>query len=422
VTMTSQPGKAPAGAEPSGGPRGSHPAGLTIAGFRIRLTWGAYVLCALVVLTGALTLPAVAPAWPAALYLVATAGLVAGVLTSLAVHELAHAVVARRYGAATRELSLGFFGGTWHGGHEFGSPREQGRVAAAGPAASLALGAVFGAAALGAAALGAATGWVAVLGAIAWVSGLFAAVSSLPSAGLDGGLMVHALAWSRTGGQSLARIVAARVGTCTGTLLAAGGVILLVLGYLEGAWALLAGLVMAGASRAQGRRAQAITALAGLHVHDLLPPGAPTVAVPGWQTVSFLDAEFADGRAGAAGLPGGPWAASGGMVAFPVRDFEGRPSGLLTLAQLVAVPPARRGSLRVSDVATPIGQVVTTTPDEPLDRLVSRLAVRPATPAAVYTAGHALVLGPDGAPAGVLTPADFGRAAQFGALLAATSS
>ena len=41
---------------------------------------------------------------------------------------------------------------------------------------------------------------------------------------------------------------------------------------------------------------------------------------------------------------------------------------------------------------------------------------RPASPAALHTAGYALVLGPSGELAGLLTPADFARAAQFGGL------
>jgi hypothetical protein len=39
-------------------------------------------------------------------------------------------------------------------------------------------------------------------------------------------------------------------------------------------------------------------------------------------------------------------------------------------------------------------------------------------PAALHTAGHALVLGDDGSPAGLLTPADMARAQQVGALYA----
>jgi hypothetical protein len=60
--------------------------------------------------------------------------------------------------------------------------------------------------------------------------------------------------------------------------------------------------------------------------------------------------------------------------------------------------------------------VVLTTPAEALHDLIARLPVRPGVPAALHTAGHALVLDADGAVAGVLTPADFARAAQLGAL------
>jgi hypothetical protein len=59
---------------------------------------------------------------------------------------------------------------------------------------------------------------------------------------------------------------------------------------------------------------------------------------------------------------------------------------------------------------------VMTTPDEPLNDLIARLSVRPGVPAALHTAGHALVLDADGVVAGVLTPADFVRATQLGAL------
>ena len=69
----------------------------------------------LTVLVSALTLPDIAPGWPAAGYLAATAVLVIGFLASLVAHELAHAVVARRYGAPADEIRIGFFGGTVHG-------------------------------------------------------------------------------------------------------------------------------------------------------------------------------------------------------------------------------------------------------------------------------------------------------------------
>lgn len=76
----------------------------------------------------------------------------------------------------------------------------------------------------------------------------------------------------------------------------------------------------------------------------------------------------------------------------------------------------RRDGVRLSQVATPLAYVVLTTPDEPLNDLIARMSVRPGVPAALHTAGHALALDADGAVAGVLTPADFARATQLGAL------
>lgn len=404
--MIRRPERAPA----AGGQPG-RPGGFSIAGFTVRLTPGFYLLCMLAVIASAMALPGIAPELPALVYLAATAGFVAALLVSLVAHELAHGVVARRHGAATREIRIGFFGGPWHGNDEFSTPRALWRVAAAGPAASLLVAGISIAAAAGLAELGAGSLPVFVLAITAWINVLFAVVNALPGAGLDGGRIVHAWAWGRSGDRARAAVTAARVGQYTGALLTAGGIALFALGNVNGVWAGLMGLLMVGASRAQAREVLTIAALTGLRVADILPPG-PVRAVSGWLTVqAFLDDEMHGGRADQA-----PGMASSGATAFPVRDFDGRTTGLLTLSQLAVVPVPRRAALRIADVATPVGQVVTTTVDEPLERLVSRLARRPTIPAALHTAGHALVLGDDGAAAGVLAPADFARASQLGAL------
>jgi hypothetical protein len=51
-----------------------------------------------------------------------------------------------------------------------------------------------------------------------------------------------------------------------------------------------------------------------------------------------------------------------------------------------------------------------------LGQLLARLSIRPTSPAALHTAGHALVAA-DGTPVGVLTPDDFRRASQLGRLV-----
>ena len=401
-----------------GRPRG----GLRVAGFRVRLTFGAQLLAMLTVLVSALTLPDFAPRLPTAAYLAATAALVVGFLASLVAHELAHAVVARRYGAPVEQIRIGFFGGIGHGRHEYVTPRGLWRAAAAGPAASIALAAAGAGIALGLAELGAGRLPVVVFAALAWINTLLAVVNLLPGAGLDGGRLVQALAWARSGDRAHAAITAARVGQVAGILLIAGGVTALALGYLDGIWPALLGLAMVSASRAQAREVLVITALAGLNVRDVLPrSGSATAAIPAWQTVqSFLEGgtsaeDQATGSVTAGGAGGG--LGGSGALAFPLRDFDGRAAGVLTLSQLALVPVDRRDRLRLADVATPLADVVTTTLDEPLGQLLVRLSVRPSNPAALHTAGHALVVSDDGTPAGVLTPDDFRRASHLGRLV-----
>ena len=73
----------------------------------------------------------------------------------------------------------------------------------------------------------------------------------------------------------------------------------------------------------------------------------------------------------------------------------------MTLAQLLSVPGRRAAtSTRLSQVATPVAYLAFTTLDEPLTDLRARLTGgggqrRPASPAALHTAGHALVAGPE---------------------------
>ena len=408
-----------------GAPRG----GLRLAGLPVRLTPGAQLLAMLTVLASALILPDLAPGWSALGYLAATAVLVIGFLASLIVHELAHAVVARNHGAPAGEIRIGFFGGAVHGRHEYATPRGLWRAAAAGPAASLVLAAACVGVTLGLAWLDAGRLLAVVFTGLAWINAVLAIFNLLPGAGMDGGRLVQALAWARSGDRARGAVTAARTGQFAGALLIAGGVATLAFGYLGGIWLGLIGLAMLASSRAQAREVLAITAMAGLRVRDVVPGPGSAAAIPGWQTVrSFLDGGVQAGSTVAGSTVAGstvadstvadgtPSLAASGATAFPLRDFEGHAAGLLTLSQLALVPADRWDRLRLIDVATPLGQVVTTTVDEPMGQLLARLSIRPATPAALHTAGHALVIADDGTPAGVLTPDDFRRAGQLGQL------
>ena len=252
--------------------------------------------------------------------------------------------------------------------------------------------------------------------AAAWINGLLAVANLVPGAGLDGGRIVRALAWARSGDPTRAGLIAARFGQVSGAILTAAGATALALGHLTGLWFALMGLLMVGASRAEATQVRTSAALAGVRVRDiLLPDGGLAPTARGWQMVGdFLEDEGSEGRAHPA------------AAAYPVRDFDGRLSGLVTLTQLLSVPAARRDVTRLSQVATPVAALAFTTLDEPLTELRARLSGaggqhRPASPAALHTAGYALVLGPSGELAGLLTPADFARAAHTSGLWFSTA-
>ena len=247
----------------------------------------------------ALTLPALDPGRSVVGYLAAATGVVIVLLGSMVAHELAHSIVARRYGLRCRPPSAssggcgtaGRTGPDRPGSRNCPAPGLRARSPRPGPLISLLLG-LFGAgAAVALSVLGAGLLPVAVAAAAAWINGLLAVANLVPGAGLDGGRIVRALAWARSGDPTRAGLIAARFGQVSGAILIAAGVTALALGHLTGLWFGLMGLLMVAASRAEASQVRTSAALSGIRVRDILPPDgglAPTAR--GWQTVqAFLD-------------------------------------------------------------------------------------------------------------------------------------
>ena len=105
--------------------------------------------------------------------------------SSVLLHELGHAVVARWLGVRVSGIELGFFGGAAKMVELPRSANHEIAIAAAGPAVSLALtGVGFG--------LGAVTGfWLFSM--IGWINLVIAAFNLLPALPMDGGRILRAL-------------------------------------------------------------------------------------------------------------------------------------------------------------------------------------------------------------------------------------
>ena len=131
-----------------------------------------------------------------ALVFVAFGGLAGVFVTCIAfasvlLHELGHAVVARRLGVHVAGIELSFFGGA---AKMADMPRRSDHeiaIAAAGPAVSLMLGGLG----LG---LGAAL-HVPLLGTIGWINFVLAAFNLIPALPMDGGRILRALLSKKVG-------------------------------------------------------------------------------------------------------------------------------------------------------------------------------------------------------------------------------
>lgn len=104
---------------------------------------------------------------------------------SVLLHELGHALVARRYGVHVAGIELSFFGGAAKMAEMPRAPEREIAIAAAGPAVSLMLGGLgFGVGAL------LRSDWLTLIGQINFVIAAFNLIPALP---MDGGRILRAL-------------------------------------------------------------------------------------------------------------------------------------------------------------------------------------------------------------------------------------
>ena len=191
---------------------------------------------------------------------VQASGIVAGVLSVLTTlllflsvfgHELAHALMARAEGIGTREIVLHPFGGLARLSHAPESARAEFRIAIAGPAASF----IFSLLAFGAMTLAGVGGYMTAF-AIFFVVGagnmLLAFFNLLPGYPLDGGRVLRAILWNRTGDLHEATRLASLGGQVIAwTLIVIGAYTAVVWGaWFMGLWSCVIGLFLRDAATA----------------------------------------------------------------------------------------------------------------------------------------------------------------------------
>jgi len=299
------------------------------------------------------------------------------------VHEVSHALMARRLGMPVRWISLNFLGGLTALDGEAASPMDSFKIAVVGPLTSLAIGAV----AVGATFLDA-PGFLGVLvQGLAWSNVAIGVLNLIPGFPLDGGRILHALVWRWTGSQDRALLIAGQVGRAAVIIFVVLPLILVPrqsnpLFSATLTVVIFASFIWLGSSSAI-RTAQMRLRLPALQARQL---ARPVIVVPG--DLSIAEAVRRAGEVHA-----------GGILTHASNDEL---TGIVSETALQAVPDRQRPWQAISTVARRVEDGLVLPADIAGQELVAAIGHLPAE-------GYVLVE-PDRSIYGVLVTSDVDRA------------
>ena len=334
--------------------RGGIPIGRAF-GISLRLNYSWFFIFALV--TWALAaeyFPASYPSWSLATKI--GAGILTSILffTSVLAHELAHSIVAQRKGIPVRSITLFIFGGVSQITEEPKKPKDEFRMAIAGPLTSLVIGGICWG---GWFWLHGMTGPAEFVSAVAYWLGLiniFLAVFNLiPGFPLDGGRMLRSVLWGRSGNLHNATKTASNIGRGVGYAFIFGGIFLIFRGsWFNGLWLAFIGWFLENAAVGSYRQLALQEALQGHIVSEIMTREHPSV--PPELTIERLVNEHI---------------LTTGRRSLPVvRD--NRVMGLITLHDIKAVPRDLWSTETVEEAMIPFNNVKWVRPDEDLSTIL----------------------------------------------------
>ena len=264
---------------------------------------------------------------------------------SILLHELGHAVVAIRNGIPISGIDLWMFGGVAKLERDTDSPGVEFRVAIAGPLVTLVIAVLCFAIASALASpdsavhassfeVGSFNEGTAVFGYLASINFFVLLFNLIPGFPLDGGRIVRAIAWWRTGDRTRATRFAARLGRGAGFVMIGIGVLMFLRGdTVGGLWLGFIGLFLSQAARSAEVQATFAGRIEGIKVADVMD--IEPVAIPETMALDRAEDEFFHRY-------GWPW--------FPVVDASGRLVGVVSREAVESVAEQVRPSRPVASV------------------------------------------------------------------------
>jgi Zn-dependent protease/CBS domain-containing protein len=271
-----------------------------------------------------------------------------GLFLSVLIHELSHAFMGRSEGIEIEEIVLHPFGGLARLRNEPENPRAEFRIAVAGPAASFLIGVVSFVLLLPIVRAGYTTA-AGILFLISAGNLLLAIFNLFPGYPLDGGRVLRAILWRRTGDIRQATRLAGICGMLIAAILIIFGVYMVIApnfrSYFMGFWSVLVGLFLFDAAYSVVKhvdgRLQNI-------VREAM--SAPFSIEPDLTISKLIDSVLPMHR----------------QVAFPVAHQQ-QLHGMLSLEDLKSLPRERWHITRARDVMRPIAPRFFVEPNAKLD-------------------------------------------------------
>jgi len=287
------------------------------------------------------------------------AGWAAGLATSLLLfgslllHEFSHCLMARRRGLDVKSITLFIFGGVSALKGEPNEPADELRIAIVGPITSFALAGLF--AIVGLALWG--TGADTAAFYLAFINALLGIFNMLPGFPLDGGRLLRAALWARSGSLFAATRTAAQVGGGIAFLLMGTGVLVALAGaFLSGIWLIVIGWFL----RAQADASYSELVTRGVFektpIATVMETGYHAI-YPQTDLLTLLHAYVLQYHA----------------RYYPV-SVDGDFRGLLSVSDFAKFPREEWAQRTVAEAMTPAHRLHTLAPDDSLNRAVELMA------------------------------------------------
>jgi len=265
---------------------------------------------------------------------------------SILFHEFSHSLVASRNGLPIRKITLFLFGGVAQMDRDVDNPNLELKMAAAGPAMSVVLAGIFFALSK----LFSGHRLVfPLLQNLAYINLIVLVFNMVPGFPLDGGRILRAAIWKRTGNIQKATRIASRIGNAFAIILMVYGVFNFFVGQLIGGiWLIFIGYFLRQAAQSGYLLVTLRQTLGSLRVSDVMR--APVITVDSSLNLrQLVDEYFLKYH----------------YSSFPVLE-NGSLAGMVSLKDVKQVEMGEWQQATVGDIA---------------DREVARYAVRPEHPA-----------------------------------------